>query len=310
MKPGFARALAAKGSAYVILSNYSDIDHGEAMRLARRYTEEALALDDQLAEATAVLANLTSADGDQLAALKLYERAVNLDPTSVSAQQWYGGFLTMMGYLKEGRKHIEIAYELEPLSGSTSTTMALHAAIAGDRLGVQKYAGIAGSVGAVRAHFFAGLAALSDGDAEKATHLLGLTYKARGRQLEHLPAVVRAGLRAHEASSDSNRDPDSRATTVAADLLQRFDPALLDTHEHLYMEWALIGAGERALEAVLANKPPLLSATLWLPETGVLRRQPYFFRRVGKHHGFEELWERKGLPDLCRESSGGSVACE
>ncbi len=291
----FARAYEGKAGAYMILSNYSGFDHREAMREARLHAEAALAIDPNLAEATAMLANITSDNGDQVGALALYKRAVNNDPSSVSALLWYGGFLTMMGYLDEGKSWIKKAQKVEPTSGGVNAVLTLHALIDGDVEAVESLARRTRAVGGVRGEVYLGYLRLSQRRYEDALAAMVFTYEARGRSADHLPYVINA-----LAQPSTLEDAKNRLAVDAGHLTEG--------HEHLYMEWAILNEPERSLAALLKNRVPLLSAALWSPPMSVTRALPDFYTSFGQHHGYDALWQTKGLPDLCHVTHAG-VRC-
>ena len=77
---------------------------------------KALELDNDLAEAHAVLSGLRQDDGDWLTAERECKRALDLDPSSVVARSYYAGYLQRMGRHDEAIAEIRRAQELDPLS--------------------------------------------------------------------------------------------------------------------------------------------------------------------------------------------------
>jgi tetratricopeptide (TPR) repeat protein len=87
------------------------------MPKAREAARKALGIDDTLAEAHTTLARvLTVYDWDWSGPEKEFKRAIELDPRSAEAHQWYGGYLEAMGQLDESLAEKKRAQELEPLS--------------------------------------------------------------------------------------------------------------------------------------------------------------------------------------------------
>lgn len=90
---------------------------------------KALELDDKLAEAYASLGLIAANyDWDWASAERNYRRAIGLNPNYVSAHQWYGQYLAMMGRHEESIEQLRRAREIDPLSpvNETFTGQALY----------------------------------------------------------------------------------------------------------------------------------------------------------------------------------------
>jgi tetratricopeptide (TPR) repeat protein len=113
--PNYALAYAGLADCYVVPAN--QLPPKEKMPKAREAARKALGIDDTLAEAHTTLARvLTVYDWDWSGAEKEFKRAIELDPRSAEAHQWYGGYLQAMGQLDESLVERKRAQELEPLS--------------------------------------------------------------------------------------------------------------------------------------------------------------------------------------------------
>ena len=85
-----------------------------------------LELDESLAEGHASLALvLFDYDRDHVAALKEYERAIELNPNYATAHAWYANSLARMGRFEEALREIEQARRLDPLSLRINANVAL-----------------------------------------------------------------------------------------------------------------------------------------------------------------------------------------
>ena len=79
--------------------------------------EQGARLDDTSAEAHTSLAFVTYAFDSQWAAgEREFLRAIELDPTYVTARSWYAGYLGLIGRVREGIDEAERARALDPLS--------------------------------------------------------------------------------------------------------------------------------------------------------------------------------------------------
>ena len=106
--PDFAPAHAGLGLALLAQ---------ETEPQAKMHAERALALDDAVAEAHAVLAGIRSMfEWDWAAADRAYLRAIDVDRSSASARQWYAYHLTAVGRHDEAIAQAQRGLELDPLN--------------------------------------------------------------------------------------------------------------------------------------------------------------------------------------------------
>jgi len=111
-------ALAHEGLAMVWFSRTDAgfMPRDEAMPRANAEARRALELDDTLAEAHAMLANLKIMDWEWAAADREFRRSLELNPNLVIAHFGYADFLVTMGRTAEWEKEIRRMLELDPLS--------------------------------------------------------------------------------------------------------------------------------------------------------------------------------------------------
>jgi eukaryotic-like serine/threonine-protein kinase len=115
--PVFARAWAGLADTFSLLGSYALLQPEEAYPRARAAAEQALAIDEDLAEAHASLANVRADyDWDWTAAGRHYRRALALNPSYASARLWYAGFLRDLGQFDAALAQVRAARELDPLS--------------------------------------------------------------------------------------------------------------------------------------------------------------------------------------------------
>jgi serine/threonine-protein kinase len=115
--PNYALAYSGLADSYSLLSNYGANPADETMPQARAAAQKALALDDNLAEAHASLAEiLHNYDWDFPAEERELKRAVALNPNYATAHQWSAEYLSAMGRSEEAIAEARRAVELDPLS--------------------------------------------------------------------------------------------------------------------------------------------------------------------------------------------------
>ena len=115
--PSFALAHVGIADAYALLTEYDGAAAAETYSLAKAAVTRALALDDELAEAHASLANiLKHYEWDWAGAEEQFKRAIELEPRYPTAHQWYAELLSNVGRHEEAMAEIRRAIDLDPLS--------------------------------------------------------------------------------------------------------------------------------------------------------------------------------------------------
>jgi len=117
LAPNFAPAYSALGDAYAVISIRGGPPPSESYPRAREAAEKALQLDDSLADAHALLAEVrVNYDHDWEDGEKEFQRAVALNPNYPTAHQWYSAYLVSMKRPQEAESEIDKASILDPLS--------------------------------------------------------------------------------------------------------------------------------------------------------------------------------------------------
>ena len=115
--PGFALAYAGLAESYDWLGYEGIITPEEAWSKAREMAEKALKIDDTLAEAHTVLADVSFLyDRDWDAAERGFKKAIALNPGYSTAHLFYSYYLSIMGRLDEELVEKKQALEIDPLS--------------------------------------------------------------------------------------------------------------------------------------------------------------------------------------------------
>ena len=138
--PNYALAYVGLADYYYVLSDYAPVSAAEEAPKERAAAQKALAIDDTLAEAHAVLAGADQDLWQWDAAEREFRRALELDPNNVNAHHWYALFLDRLGRRDEGLAQVKRALEGDPLNLTFNTSLA--SAYAGARqydLAVDQY---------------------------------------------------------------------------------------------------------------------------------------------------------------------------
>ena len=129
LDPDYAMAHAGLASTYLLMASTAmlrPLQVDEAMPMARRHAQRAIALDEGLAEAWAALGRVKMEyDWDWDGAEADLAHAVALNPSSVEALGTFGQFLSAMGRHDEAMEAMEQARRLDPRSVETLQHLAI-----------------------------------------------------------------------------------------------------------------------------------------------------------------------------------------
>ena len=117
--PGYAPAYVGIAQCYQRFPG--ELAPQAAQAKVKAFAEKALQLDSGLAEVHAVLGLWSSEQYDWPEAERRFLHAIDLNPNSVLAHQWYGRvLLPVLGRMAEGLREIRRAEELDPLSADVA----------------------------------------------------------------------------------------------------------------------------------------------------------------------------------------------
>jgi len=122
--PTYALAYTGIADYFNLIGYYDLVPPREAFPRAKEAAEKAIDLDETLAEAHASLAMIqTWYEWDWTGAKSSFKRALELNPSYVTAHHWYSVWLGAMGRHDESIATIKRAQELDPTSLIISTTL-------------------------------------------------------------------------------------------------------------------------------------------------------------------------------------------
>ena len=116
INPNFALAYAAKAEAYVPLAVMGYRAPKEFLTKAEEMATKALALDDTLPGAHNALAAVLFNRNHWVSAEREFKRAIELNPSYVTAHLWHGYFLEALGQQSANLAERKLALQLDPLS--------------------------------------------------------------------------------------------------------------------------------------------------------------------------------------------------
>ena len=114
--PNYAPAYAGLANAYALMPSYDSVAMRDGLTKAAAAARHALALDNTLAEAHAVLGFIGLNSPDWTLAEPEFRRALKLNPNYATAHHWFAFYLLFAGRDAESLAQMELARQLDPLS--------------------------------------------------------------------------------------------------------------------------------------------------------------------------------------------------
>jgi TolB-like protein/DNA-binding winged helix-turn-helix (wHTH) protein/Tfp pilus assembly protein PilF len=115
--PDYAPPYAGLADSYALMSAYGIAPPSVLIPKARAAAQQALKLDENLAEAHVSLAVIAQDyDWDWKTSEEQYQRAIQLDPNYATAHHWYAEHLALRGRFDEAFAEMNRALQLDPLS--------------------------------------------------------------------------------------------------------------------------------------------------------------------------------------------------
>ena len=298
--PAFARAHAALASAYVVLPGYTK-DKGDEPKfsgLAEQSARQALALDPNIGEAHAVLAQSNSDKGNLLDAESGFFFAISLEPNEPTPHHWYSILLGKVGRLDAALEQARRAYELDPTSPVLASNLSGMHLMRGEDEAALRYAQLAQELG---------LGSSSDG--------VGATVAMRRGQWEEAKRLLLAQGEVPDELKpelgpyvDAIADPAQRPAIVAK--LRAVDPKVARQVD-LVQPYLQLGQTDLVYQIIddtldadrLAWVHTLSLQSLWSPDARRFRSDPRF-AEFAQRIGLVDYWKQYGYPDGCRAGTG------
>ena len=115
--PNYSLAFAGLADSYNLLGSYGVMPMREAHEKAKAAAQQAVDLDDQIAEAHTSLGAITASyDWDWAKAEGHFVRAIDLKPRYATAHEWYSEYLSWMGRHDQAIRAAKQALDLDPVS--------------------------------------------------------------------------------------------------------------------------------------------------------------------------------------------------
>ncbi len=303
--PAFARAQAALASAYVVLPGYTkDDDQEKFFELAETSARQALAIDPNIGEAHAVLAQINAERGDLLDAESGFFFAISLEPNEPTPHQWYSILLMNVGRLDAALAQAKKARELDPTSPILAANLANACLLKGDNDAALRYAQLATDLGLGKISYdIETMVAVRRSQWDEARKLI--------TQEEHLPPELKA-----KAGDFVNAlaNPALRPAMIAE--MQRLAPSIA-SQSSLVGSYVQLGDDDLAyrimFETLDKNRLAWMQdwgmTMVWSAEARSMRQDPRF-GQLAERIGMLDYWKQYGFPDDCRSGNGAPIVCQ
>jgi TolB-like protein/Flp pilus assembly protein TadD len=123
--PTFARGYVGLADSYVALEQYAGVASAETLPKARAAVDQALAIDNSLAEAHASSASIYQRQWQWPQTEQELKYAISLNPNYPTAHHFYAYYFYVKRQFDEATREIKRAHELDPLSPVISENVAM-----------------------------------------------------------------------------------------------------------------------------------------------------------------------------------------
>jgi TolB-like protein/Tfp pilus assembly protein PilF len=303
--PAFARANAALASAYVVLPGYTKAERDEEkyFQLAENAARQALAIDPNIGEAHAVLAQINAGRGDLLDAESGFFFAISLEPNEATPHQWYSILLQKVGRMDAALTQAHRAQELDPSSPIIAANLANACLLKGADDQALRYSKLAAELGLSQRDLgLEASVAIHRRQWDDAKRLLAAQ--------DQLPAELKSRV---GEFVDAIADPALRPGVVA--WMRALDPKVA-TQPDLLMAYLQLGQVDLVYSILFESLDKDGLAWIrswdvmhfWSVDGRPLRTDPRFPRLVGRI-GLVDYWKQYGYPDHCRAGTDVPIVC-
>jgi len=312
LDPQFARAWSSLAATHFTLPEYSDTPRSEHYPLAVSAAHKALAQDDSLAEAYAVLGGLADMDRKWAEAETLFLLAHANEPLVSTAHLWYGEHLFKLGRLDDALEEALITYRLDPLHPGTNAFLGWIYFYLNDTSNALKYGAAAWDLGHSSGLYFQAWINLRIGEFDRAVDFAERWDKRTAEKLDNLQIPLTLKL-FFEAKIDAAKRP------LFLEMLAELETIKPTKLSFKLLQMLLTGyvSFDRIDEAYRVATMALDLDGLhrnnfvwyfWRSDMAPFRQDPRFAALVTEL-GMVDYWREYGWPDVC-QPAGASVICK
>lgn len=312
LDPEFAPAWATFAQAHALSVYYEPVNVKAALSLAEEMAKRALQYDPGLSMAHSVLGDVYRDRHEWSLAMASYEKALELNPSNIEANEQYAQMLMRVGYLRVALHYSSKATELDPLSW---VNLAVHSTLLylyGDKDEAMEYQQRSFETSGEYRDFQVRNAifmALSDRDEARAREMSRKLIGSRRMEsqsvffVEHLQEFL-----------DRLDDPNSALEFLRSDSRARFDQGAFSLWQ-VDLFWAIY-LGDLELAASILEEGKALADSIdggWLfyPAVKPLAdNDPDGWKDVFKLSRAVDFWRENGFPERCRPLGEDDFECD
>jgi len=305
LDPQFARAWSSLAATHFTLPQYSYTPTSEHYPMAASAAHKALAQDDSLAEAYAVLGGLADMNGKWAEAETLFLLAIANEPMDSTAHLWYGEHLFKLGRLDDALEEALITYQLDPLHPGTNAFLGWIYFYLNDTSNALKYGAAAWDLGHGSGLYFQALINLRIGELDRAVTLAEQWDERRAEKPDNFQTPLTLKLFI-EAKIDAANIPLFLEVLAEDETIDFVDDVLTG-----YVSFDRVDEAYRvattALELDGFHRNNFVWY-LWRSDMAPFRQDPRFAALV-TGLGMVDYWREYGWPDVCQPAAD-SVICK
>ena len=305
LDPQFARAWSCLAATRFTLPVYSDAPRSELYPLAVSAAHRALAQDDSLAEAYAVLGGLADEDRKWAEAETLFLLAIANEPMDSTAHLWYGEHLLQLVRLDDGLEEALIAYQLDPLHPGTNALLGWIYFYLNDTSNALKYGAAAWDLGHTSGLYFQAWMNLRIGEFDRAVGFAEQWDERMAERFDNLqiPLTLKLFI---EAKIDAAKRPLFLEMLAEHETIDHFKILLFTG----YVGFDRIDEAYRVATMVFDTDGFHRNFVwyFWRSDMAPFRQDPRFAALVTEL-GMVDYWREYGWPDVC-QPAGDSVICK
>ncbi len=292
--PAYARAYEKLATASMLIPFYSTEPRLPWLQRAEEAAQKAISLDDRAAGTYATLGAIYQANGENYFKIEAaFKKALQIDPTHVSARQWYGEFLMTVGRSREFLDNARAAHDTDSLAPVVNASLAWAYVYNGDYEQAERFArtSLELGMGGTWAEDVLGIAYIQTHQYDKAIEVFSR---------EH-PDFALNRLVVEALQNPELKDA-ARAGIEAVDYFRiSYWPV------ELYM---LLGDSDRALDLSLESIADDTAdiRVFWRPHFVAHANDPRF-KQIVEALNLPDYWDATNWPGFCRRV-GESFACD
>ena len=297
LDPQFARAWSSLAAAHITLPTYSAALRSEHYPLSVDAARKALALDDSLAEAHAVLGDVARLMDRKWADSEAhYVSAIASEPKNATAHLWYAEHLYLVGRIRDALGESLIAYELDPLHPGTNVHLATIYRRLDDTGNALKYGTAGWDLGFDEGLYELIWVHMHLGEFDRA-----IQFAHQYDDVQKFPVSITTLL--IEAKTDATKGP------FFLDTLAEHETALpMSVSLPGYVGFGRLDDAYRVVSTDLEEFFYNAGYFIWRDDMAAFRHDERFANLVTEW-GLLDYWRDYGWPDAC-QPAGESLSCE